>query len=74
MKKEVLYTYLGTNGTITTPIFIEGAYHIKKVRLVADKDKFLTNDFGITKKDIVLTTEQEVENWIEIDNLIFGQN
>ena len=43
MKKEVLYTYLGTNGTITTPIFIEGAYHIKKVRLVADKDKFLTN-------------------------------
>lgn len=73
MKKEILYTYLGTNGTITTPVFIEGVYHTEQIRLVADEGKVLTNDFGITKKYIVLTTKQDINNWIEIDDPSFGQ-
>ena len=29
MKKTPLYTYLGTNGTITSPIHLEDIYYIK---------------------------------------------
>lgn len=36
MKKEVLYTYLGTNGTITSPVHLENTYYIRKIRLIAD--------------------------------------
>ena len=42
MRKETYYTYLGENGTITTPVFLEGIYSIKKYRLIADKNKKLT--------------------------------
>ena len=29
MTKQVLYTYLGTNGVLTTPIHLEGIYSVK---------------------------------------------
>ena len=31
MKKTIIYTYLGTNGTITTPIHLEGIYSVKNI-------------------------------------------
>jgi hypothetical protein len=43
MTKETLYTYLGTNGTITSPVFLEGIYSVKKIRLMAAEDKWLTD-------------------------------
>lgn len=67
MKKEVLYTYLGTNGVITTPIHLEDTYFIRKIRLTADKGKVLTKDFGKTYNYAVLVPEEEVESWLEID-------
>lgn len=43
MTKTVLYHYLGTNGTITSPIHLEDIYYVRKFKLLADKDKILTN-------------------------------
>ena len=52
MTKQVLYTYLGTNGTICSPVLLEDIYHIKKYRLIAAPGKRLTKD-GKTYHDTV---------------------
>lgn len=65
MIKSVEYTYLGTNGTLTTPIHLEGIYHIKKYLLVAEKGKVLTN--GIKKVKVISVLEEELPSWVEID-------
>lgn len=67
MKREVLYKYLGTNGTILSAVHLEDVYYVRYVRLTADKGKTLTN------KDNYLTTmvtipEQEEADWQEISN------
>lgn len=66
MKKEVRYTYLGTNGIIESPVHLEDVYYIRKIRLTADKDKRLTKD-GINFSFIVTVPEDEVELWFEVD-------
>ena len=43
MTKTVLYTYFGTNGTITSAVHLEDIYYIRQTRLVADEGKVLTN-------------------------------
>lgn len=65
MKKEVLYTYLGTNGTICSPVHLEGIYYTRKIKLYAAAGKKLTND-GKTFYKTVTVTENEVENWYEV--------
>lgn len=65
MLKVIEYTYLGTNGTLTTPIHLEGIYSIKKYRLIADKNKVLTN--GKDKVKVITLLEDEVPFWYEID-------
>lgn len=65
MTKTPMYVYLGTNGTICSHVLLEGIYHVKKYRLTADEDKFLTTDnkhFTCT----VIVPENEVENWLEV--------
>lgn len=44
MIKEVLYEYLGTNGTILSPVHLEDIYYIRKFKLRADDGKQLTKD------------------------------
>lgn len=44
MKQRNVYTYLGQNGVLTTPIFLEGIYSVKKIELIADQYKILTKD------------------------------
>ena len=44
MKKETYYTYLGTNGTITSPVHLEDIYFIRKYLLTADEGKKLTKN------------------------------
>jgi hypothetical protein len=66
MKKEILYTYLGTNGTITSPIHLEDAYYVRKIRIIADKGMILTN--GESFKQSVLVPEADVDKWKEIVN------
>ena len=64
MKKEVLYEYLGTNGTILSPIHLEDIYYVRKLRLIADKGKQLKK--GDVLKDIVIIPEADLEFWSEV--------
>lgn len=66
MKKTLLYTYLGTNGTITTPIHLEGIYSVKNYRLEAEGEKVLTKDGGVHTAKVVTIPESELEDWKEI--------
>lgn len=70
MYQKVLYTYLGTNGTLTTPIHLENIYSVKKIQLNAEHGKILTN--GDTQRYSVIIPEDEVSQWYEIDD--DGQN
>lgn len=63
MLKEVYYTYLGTNGTITSKVHLEDIYYIRKIKLIADDGKYLTN--GEKKVKTILVPEEEVEQWRE---------
>lgn len=65
MKKTVIYTYLGVNGVINSPVYLEGIYSVKKIRLKADEGKVITKD-GINFVDSVLVPENEVNQWTEM--------
>ena len=64
MTKQILYNYLGTNGSILSPVHLEGIYSVKKIQLTADEDKQLTKD----GKNFYFTTvipEDELNQWYE---------
>ena len=65
MTKEILYTYLGTNGTVTSPVHLEDIYYIRKVRLTADAGKQLTKD-DVNYSSVVTVPEEEVDLWKEV--------
>lgn len=66
MRQFTRYTYLGVNGTLETPILLEGIYSIKKIMLCADDDKVLTKN-GTDCFVSVTVSEEEVPDWYEID-------
>lgn len=66
MKKEIIYTYLGTNGTISSPVHLEDIYYTRKVRLAADNGMILTN--GEREVSAVIVPEDDVELWKEIES------
>lgn len=63
MLKEVYYTYLGTNGTITSKVHLEDVYYVRKIKLIAEDGKYLTN--GEKKVKTIMVPEEEVEQWHE---------
>ena len=65
MTKEFIYTYLGTNGTVTTPIHLEGIPAMKKVRITPAIGKKLTNGVKASAEPITVS-EAEAANWREI--------
>ena len=65
MIKENMYVYLGTNGTICSPIHLEDIYYIRKYRLWAESGKMLTKD-NKTYVSKVIVPEDEVDQWIEV--------
>ena len=65
MTTEKLYTYLGTNGTVTTPIHLEGVPAMVKIRIKPEIGKKLT-DGKTVATDAVVVSESEVANWKEI--------
>lgn len=67
MIKQVLYQYLGTNGTILSPIHLEDIYYVRKISLFADKGKSLTKDGKnfVTSKVI---PEEELDEWYEVED------
>lgn len=64
MKKEIIYTYLGVNGTISSPVLLEDIYSIKKIKLTADSGKILRK--GNEEVASITVPEQEVDLWQEI--------
>ena len=66
MVQEKMYRYLGRNGTITTPIKLENINPIPMIYLKANQGKILTN--GISKTYAIVVFEDEVKDWIEIDD------
>ena len=67
MTKTILYKYLGTNGTIVSPVHLEDIYYTRSVRLTAEKGKALTKD-GKTLFYSVTVPETDVELWKEVVN------
>ena len=65
MTKTVLYEYLGTNGTLLTPIHLEDIYYVRKLKLYADNGKRLTKD-GVNKCVSVIIPEEELDEWKEV--------
>ena len=65
MTQQVLYRYLGTNGVIESPVFLEGIYSTHVNILTADADKILTN--GTDLKYQVRCSDDEIKNWREIN-------
>lgn len=65
MTKNILYYYLGTNGTILSPVHLEDTYYVRKIRLSADENKRLTKD-GKKFVDSVVIPEEELELWREV--------
>ena len=64
MKKELLYTYLGTNGTITSHVHLEDIYYVRKLKLTADKGKILVK--GDFKTYSTIIAEEDLDEWEEI--------
>lgn len=72
MTKQIIYTYLGTNGTITSAVYLPGATSVRKYGLTPDQNSVLKN--MVTNKiatDTVIVPEEEISDWIEVPN---GQN
>lgn len=70
MTKTIIYKYLGTNGIIESPVYLEGIYSVKSVVLTADEGKILVN--GKKAEKVVRTTEAGASAWKEVSET--GQN
>lgn len=62
MIKEYLYTYLGTNGIITSPVLLEGIPNVKKVRIRPEIGGSITNGETTTQFEVIVS-EEESEKW-----------
>lgn len=65
MQKNVLYQYLGTNGTICSPVHLEDIFFVRKYSLSADEGKRLTKD-GKNFVETIIVPEDEVKDWKEV--------
>lgn len=68
MKKEVLYLYTGTNGTILSPVHLEDVYYVRRLRLFADSGKMITKD-GKQMYSTIVIPEDDYDSWYEIPSL-----
>ena len=68
MQKQLMYRYIGVNGTIDTAIEIEDAPCIRLMVLQADKGQKLTKD-GISFRNRVTVPEKEVNSWYEVQDV-----
>jgi hypothetical protein len=66
MTKEIIYTYIGTNGMVSTPIHLEGISAIKKIHITAEEGKQIT-DGNTVSNHVWVSTDEEAEKWTEID-------
>ena len=67
MTKEVMYVYLGTNGTICSPVHLEDIYYIRKIRLTASNSNKMLTKNGVDFCHTVIIPEEEVDQWFEVE-------
>ena len=72
MKKTPIYTYVGTNGMITSPVHLEGIAYMLKYKLEAEGAKYLTKDNETYIKTVVVPAE-EVDEWKEVFNKVISK-
>lgn len=65
MKKRKLYKYIGRNGEITSPIFLEDIKHIALMELQPEEGYVLTNG-SINRKYSIVVHIDEVDEWSEV--------
>lgn len=65
MVKTNLYRYLGTNGIITSSVYLEGIYSVKLCRLTADEGKCLIK--GDQIEQMVIVPVDEANEWQEVN-------
>lgn len=66
MIKEHLYKYLGTNGVICSPVYLENIYCVKVIKLTAIDGKKLTNGEKVCR--VITIPEEDLDQWYEIDD------
>lgn len=65
MIKQILYTYLGDNGTLQTPIHLEGIQSLVSYVLTADEGYLLTKDNKNFVKSIEISKD-DIDKWKEV--------
>lgn len=65
MQKRKLYKYIGRNGSITSPIFLEDIKFIALMELKPEPGYVLTNGSNV-KKHVAVVHVDEVDEWFEI--------
>jgi hypothetical protein len=63
MRKEKYYKYIGSNGTITSGVYLLNVPHIPYVKLTAENGYVLTN--GKVQLYTVTIPEDEMHLWTE---------
>ena len=64
MTTKTLYKYIGRNGSVTTPILLDGINHIKLVELRAEAGYVVTN--GKKSYYAVTVEADKAEEWYEV--------
>ena len=65
MIKQIMYEYLGTNGSICSPVHLEDIYYVRKYKLIADDKKLLVK--GSRKEKSVLILEDDLDSRKEVE-------
>jgi hypothetical protein len=65
MKKTVLYNYLGTNGTITSPVHLEDIYYTRSYLLKPEPGYKLTKDGSFLTTSVIIS-EEDLDKWTEV--------
>jgi hypothetical protein len=65
MTKEVLYLYMGTNGSILSPVHLEDTFYSRRLRLTAAEGKSITKD-GINLYTTIVIPEDDFDLWYEV--------
>lgn len=65
MIKQTLYTYLGDNGTLQTPIHLEGIQSLISYTLTAEDGYLLTKDNKNFVKSIEIAKD-DLDKWKEV--------
>lgn len=65
MTKYDLYRYLGVNGVIESPVYIDGIYSIKLCKLVAASGHLLTD--GNERVQTITIPASETDKWVEVE-------